>query len=114
MEEQEQTTELAEIIPIELELVPLLYRKAWKTELTEVTDIIKDRAIVGPSKVFSDCRYPFCVSLVTEDHMVIIFKMVKKSLLEGGQDTVQQYAFTLPRKGWNKQILKIKENEKQS
>jgi hypothetical protein len=111
---EEQTTELAEIIPIELELVPLLYRKAWKTKLTEVTDIIKDQAIVGPSKVFSDCKYPFCASLVTEDRMAIIFKMVKKSLLEGGQDTVQQYAFTLPRKGWKKQILKIKENEKRS
>lgn len=114
MEEQEQTTELAEIIPIELELVPLLYRKAWKTELSEVSDIIKDQTIVGPSKVFSACKYPFCVSLVTEDRMVIIFKMVKKSLLEGGEDAVQQYAFTLPRKGWKKHILKIKENEKQS
>jgi hypothetical protein len=106
-EEKEQTTELPEIIPIQLELVPLPYRKAWKKILTKEKEVIADSTIVGPSKVFADLSYPFCISLISPDQMVIIFKMVKKSQLEGGQDEIKQFGFPISRKTWRKDILKL-------
>lgn len=106
-EEKEQTTELAELLPIQLELVPLPYRKEWKKVLLKEKDVIADPNIVGPSKVFSELKYPFCISLAGPDQMVIIFKMVKKSQLEGGQDEIRQFGFSISRKTWKKDLLKM-------
>jgi hypothetical protein len=113
MENNEQPIEQAEeslfpeLNPIKIELVPLFIRKEWKKALKDDSPVIKDQTTIGPSKVFSDCKFPFTINLYSPEHFIIFFKLNVKSQIVDGETTSKMMATYLSRKTWKKDILKL-------
>lgn len=105
--EQVEPTLFPELNPIKIELVPLFIRKEWKKVLKDDVEVIKDSAVIGPSKVFKDCKFPFTINLYSPEHFIIFFKLNVKSQIVGGETSSKMMATYLSRKTWKKDILKL-------
>lgn len=105
--EQEEPTLFPELNPIKIELVPLFFRKAWKTALKADEGAIKDQTTVGPSKVFKDCKFPFTINLYSPEHFIIFFKLNVPSQIVQGEVSTKMMATYLSRKTWKTDISKL-------
>lgn len=103
----EQSSDFPELGGINIELVPLFIRKEWKAALKDDAGVIKDQTVVGPSKVFKECKFPFTLNLYSPEHLVIFFKLNVKSPIVGGETSSKMMATYLSRKTWKKDILKL-------
>lgn len=96
-----------ELNPIKIELVPLFIRKEWKTSLKDDAQVIKDQTIVGPSKIFKDCKFPFTINLYSPEHFIIFFKLNVPSQIVQGEVSTKMMATYLSRKTWKTDISKL-------